>query len=283
MPDCRRPDHQSAAPRRQARGGGRPSARSRLRPRRSAGLEAVRDHHFRSLARRPSAISHQPSAIGHRPAAPAGAGWCCGPLPSITARNRPRRTAWCNSTPRHSSPRQRQPPGPTCRSSGTRRWAHRRTCVSTPSPASTPLQQRADLLREGQRAHSKTSIYPPALGRCATQCSQARRYVGWRLGLQFRETVRSPVSGRIRAKKQRSPMSLQGRRPTSELRPLATPTQALRKASLAADTVAAMSPVLCAALTKPASYSAGARYTPRSSMAWKKRLKRSLSVAITTR
>ena len=133
-----------------------------------------------------SRAGHRPSAIGHRPAAPAGAGWCCGPLPSITARNRPRRTAWCNSTPRHSSPRQRRPPEPTRRSSGTRRWAHRRTCVSTPSPASTPLQQRADLLREGQRAHSKTSIYPPALGRCATQCPLGRRYIGWRFALQFR-------------------------------------------------------------------------------------------------
>ena len=276
MPDCRRPDHQSAAPRRQAPAGGRPSARSRLRPRRSAGLEAVRDHHFGSLACRPS-------AIGHRPAAPAGAGWCCGPLPSITARNRQRRTAWCNSTPRRTSPRQRRPPEPTCRSSGTRRWAHRRTCVSTPSPASTPLQQRADLLREGQRAHSKASIDPPALGRCATQRPLGRRYIGWRFALQFRQTVRSPGTGGIRAARQLSRMSLQGRKPTPGLRPLATPTQALRKASLAADTVAAMSPVLCAALTKPASYSAGARYTPRSSMAWKKRLKRSLSVAITTR
>ena len=49
----------------------------------------------------------------------------------------------------------------------------------------------------------------------------------------------------------------------------------------AASSVLAMSSSLCAALTKPASYSAGAKYTPRSSMPWKKRLKRSLSVAIT--
>ena len=54
-----------------------------------------------------------------------------------------------------------------------------------------------------------------------------------------------------------------------------------RQASRAAAMVAAMSDSVCAALTKPASYSAGARYTPRSSMPWKKRLKRSLSVAIT--
>src|SRR5207244_4203068 len=47
----------------------------------------------------------------------------------------------------------------------------------------------------------------------------------------------------------------------------------------AASSVLAMSSSLCAALTKPASYSAGAKYTPRSSMPWKKRLKRSLSVA----
>jgi hypothetical protein len=55
----------------------------------------------------------------------------------------------------------------------------------------------------------------------------------------------------------------------------------VRNASLAACAVAAMSSALCAALTKPASYSAGARYTARSSMPWKKRLKRSLSVAMT--
>jgi hypothetical protein len=57
--------------------------------------------------------------------------------------------------------------------------------------------------------------------------------------------------------------------------------QSVAKASRAAATVASISAGECAALTNPASYSAGARYTPRSSMAWKKRLKRSLSVAIT--
>src|SRR6185369_5883957 len=41
----------------------------------------------------------------------------------------------------------------------------------------------------------------------------------------------------------------------------------------AASSVLAMSSSLCAALTKPASYRAGAKYTPRSSMPWKKRLK----------
>jgi len=40
--------------------------------------------------------------------------------------------------------------------------------------------------------------------------------------------------------------------------------------------VRAMSASECAAETKPASYADGARYTPRSSMAWKKRLKRLL-------
>jgi hypothetical protein len=57
--------------------------------------------------------------------------------------------------------------------------------------------------------------------------------------------------------------------------------QSVLKASRAAESVLSMSAAECAALTKPASYNAGARYTPRSSIAWKKRLKRSLSVAIT--
>jgi hypothetical protein len=57
--------------------------------------------------------------------------------------------------------------------------------------------------------------------------------------------------------------------------------QSVAKASRAAAMVVAMSAGVCAALTKPASYSAGARYTPRSSMAWKKRLKRAESVLIT--
>ena len=58
------------------------------------------------------------------------------------------------------------------------------------------------------------------------------------------------------------------------------PAQAAN-ASRAASIVRSMSAGVCAALMKQASYIAGARYTPRSSMAWKKRLKRSRSVAIT--
>ncbi len=54
-----------------------------------------------------------------------------------------------------------------------------------------------------------------------------------------------------------------------------------QKASRAAASVASMSAWVCAALTKPASYSAGAKYTPRSSMPWKKRLKAGPSVVIT--
>ena len=53
-----------------------------------------------------------------------------------------------------------------------------------------------------------------------------------------------------------------------------------RKDAAAAAAVAATSSAVCAALTNPASYKAGAKYTPRCSMAWKKRLKRSLSVAM---
>ena len=53
------------------------------------------------------------------------------------------------------------------------------------------------------------------------------------------------------------------------------------KISRAAATVAAMSSSLCAALTKPASYSAGAMYTPRSSRPWNSLLKRALSVVMT--
>ena len=48
--------------------------------------------------------------------------------------------------------------------------------------------------------------------------------------------------------------------------------------SRAAVTVASMSLAVCAPLTKPASYSAGAMYTPRSSRPWNRVLKRVLSV-----
>jgi hypothetical protein len=49
----------------------------------------------------------------------------------------------------------------------------------------------------------------------------------------------------------------------------------------AASTVVSMSSAVCAALTNPASYSAGAKYTPLFSMAWKNLLKDGLSVVIT--
>ena len=51
--------------------------------------------------------------------------------------------------------------------------------------------------------------------------------------------------------------------------------------SRAAATVAAMSSAVCAALTKPASYSAGAVYTPRSSRPWNSVLNFAPSVFIT--
>lgn len=51
--------------------------------------------------------------------------------------------------------------------------------------------------------------------------------------------------------------------------------------SRAAETVSAMSCAVCAALTKPASYSAGAMYTPRSSKPWNKVLKVGPSVVMT--
>src|SRR5690606_26728930 len=51
--------------------------------------------------------------------------------------------------------------------------------------------------------------------------------------------------------------------------------------SRAAATVAAMSSSVCAALTKPASYSAGAMHTPRSSRPWNSTLKRAPSLSIT--
>jgi len=53
------------------------------------------------------------------------------------------------------------------------------------------------------------------------------------------------------------------------------------KTAAAASTVAEMSAALWAALTKPASYSAGAMYTPRSSKPWNSLLKRGLSLVIT--
>ena len=56
----------------------------------------------------------------------------------------------------------------------------------------------------------------------------------------------------------------------------------LERCSRAAASVASISAAPCAAETKPASYADGARYTPRSSMAWKKRLKRSLSHCMTS-
>jgi hypothetical protein len=43
--------------------------------------------------------------------------------------------------------------------------------------------------------------------------------------------------------------------------------------SFAASTVSSISPCVCAALIKPASYKAGPKYTPRSSMPWNKVLK----------
>src|SRR5690606_33240854 len=51
----------------------------------------------------------------------------------------------------------------------------------------------------------------------------------------------------------------------------------------AAATVPAMSSSPCAVERKPASKAEGARYTPCSSMPWKKRLKRSTSQAMTSR
>ena len=51
--------------------------------------------------------------------------------------------------------------------------------------------------------------------------------------------------------------------------------------SRAAETVSAMSCAVCAALTNPASYSAGAMYTPRSSRPWNRVLKRGPSVVMT--
>ena len=57
--------------------------------------------------------------------------------------------------------------------------------------------------------------------------------------------------------------------------------RAAAKAFSASPTVVAMSSAVCAADTNPASNADGAKYTPASSIAWKKRLKRSLSQAIT--
>src|SRR5438067_6287343 len=54
------------------------------------------------------------------------------------------------------------------------------------------------------------------------------------------------------------------------------------KAFRAAASVASISAAPCAAETKPASYAEGARYTPCSSIAWKKRLKRSRSHCMTS-
>ena len=73
--------------------------RHKGRLRRSAGLETVRAHHFVSPACKPSAGS------------PSGRRMAPLPTTNATARNRPRCTAWCNSTPRPSSPGHRWPPG----------------------------------------------------------------------------------------------------------------------------------------------------------------------------
>src|SRR3546814_1185751 len=54
---------------------------------------------------------------------------------------------------------------------------------------------------------------------------------------------------------------------------------ATRNASRAATTVRSMTSSSCALDMKPASYADGARYTPRSSMAWKKRLNAAASQA----
>src|SRR2546427_9333749 len=53
-------------------------------------------------------------------------------------------------------------------------------------------------------------------------------------------------------------------------------------AARAAVSVASISASPCAAETKPASYAEGARYTPCSSIAWKKRLNRSRSHCMTS-
>lgn len=53
------------------------------------------------------------------------------------------------------------------------------------------------------------------------------------------------------------------------------------KTSRAAETVSAMSCAVCAALTNPASYRAGAMYTPRSSRPWNRVLKVGPSVVMT--
>ena len=55
---------------------------------------------------------------------------------------------------------------------------------------------------------------------------------------------------------------------------------AMRKASRAASMVCAISASPCALDMKPASNADGARYTPRSSIAWKKRLNAAASQAI---
>ena len=67
------------------------------------------------------------------------------------------------------------------------------------------------------------------------------------------------------------PPSRERRRDNAQLQVAA---QSVLNTSAAAATVSAMSCSLCAALTKPASYSAGAMYTPRSSRPWNSVLKR---------
>jgi len=58
------------------------------------------------------------------------------------------------------------------------------------------------------------------------------------------------------------------------------PRQRAWNTRAAAATVASTSASLCAADTNPASKAEGARYTPSSSMPWKKRLKRSTSQVV---
>src|SRR5208282_1201462 len=69
-------------------------------------------------------------------------------------------------------------------------------------------------------------------------------------------------------------------RPTDRVHLGLGPQPSLRKAEAASCTVAWMSAAVCAADTNPASNALGAKYTPASSMRWKKRLKRSRSQAM---
>ena len=78
--------------------------RHKGRLRRGELLETLRAHHFGSPSCKPSAGSPSGRRLAPRSTT------------SPTARSRPRCTASCISTPLPSSPSQRWPPGPTCRS-----------------------------------------------------------------------------------------------------------------------------------------------------------------------